>query len=50
MEIVLVLSRCALSKTRLVIEERTGPKAIVSQQASPPAVAETLIEQTAGCL
>ena len=49
-KVELELSRCALAKTRLVIEERTGPKAIVSQQALPPAVAGTLIEQTAGCL
>lgn len=49
-KIVSGLSRRALAKTRLVIEERTGPKAVVSRQALPPAVAGTLIEQTAGCL
>ena len=49
-KIVTALSRCALAKTKLVIGERMGPKAIVSQQALPPAVAGTLIGQTAGSL
>ena len=49
MKILSGLSRCALAKTRLAIEEHTGPKAVVSQQALPPAAAGTLIEQIAEC-